>query len=40
MRPELERIEDEMLIVALARVQFLRLTLVKRLMPSGAGLVA
>jgi len=38
MRPELERVDDDMLIAALVPVQFLRLTLVRRMMPSGAGL--
>jgi hypothetical protein len=38
VRPESEWIGDKMLIAALAPVQFLRLTLVSRMMPSGAGL--
>lgn len=38
MRPEPERIEDEVLIAAPVPAQFLRLRLVRRMMPSGAGL--
>lgn len=37
-RPVPERIEDEMLIAAPVPAYFLRLTLVRRMMPSGAGL--